>query len=190
MDQLVLLFEKYPQLAVFISLAASIIVAILGLVPSVFVTTANILFFGFWQGTLISFAGEVVGAMIAFFLYRAGFKKITFKKVQTIKSVRPLIEATGAKAFSLIFVLRLLPFVPSGIVTFTAAVGKVTAFVFILASSLGKIPSLLIEAYSVNEIILLTWQGKIIISIVLILLLIFIIKKLKKTPPAEENADL
>lgn len=186
MDQLILLFEKYPQLALFISVAASVVVAILGLVPSVFVTTANIIFFGFWKGTLISFAGEVLGSMIAFYLYRSGFKKVASKKILTFKRVRPLFEATGTKAFSLIFILRLLPFVPSGIVTFAAAVGKVSAAVFVLASSLGKVPSLLIEAYSVNEVMLLTWKGKIIISIILVILLIYIIKQLKaKTQPGE-----
>lgn len=183
MDQLVLLFEKYPQLAVIISLGASIIIAILGVVPSVFVTTANIIFFGFWRGTLISFAGEVLGAMIAFYLYRSGFRKLASVNIQRFEKVRLLFEATGYKAFSLIFVLRLLPFVPSGIVTFAAAVGKVSALIFIAASSLGKIPSLIIEAYSVNQVMLLTWQGKFIITILLIIILFFIFKRLKPNVP-------
>ena len=187
MDQLVLLFEKYPQLAFLISILISIVVAVIGVLPSVFITAANIFFFGFWTGTLISFAGEVAGSVIAFYLYRAGFKKIAQEKIQTFKSVRPLFNATGKKAFSLIFILRLLPFVPSGIVTFVAAVGKVTAPVFLAASSLGKIPSLLLEAYSINQVILLTWQGKLIISIVLIIVLVLIIKKIKASPAREQE---
>ncbi len=187
MDQLVSLFENYPQLAIVISLLASILVALIGVLPSVFITTANIIFFGFWPGPLISFAGEVLGSIIAFFLYRRGFKKIAIEKIYKFKSVVPLLQATGIKAFSLIFTLRLLPFVPSGVVTFVAAVGSVSATVFLAASSLGKIPSLLIEAYAVNEVIFLTWQGKLLISIFLIALLIFIIKRLKKAAQTSEK---
>ena len=187
MDQLVLLFERYPHLAIVLSLLVSILVAVIGLIPSVFVTTANIIFFGFWPGTLISFAGEVIGSVVAFYLYRRGFKKIALQKIHKYKRVAPLLNATGKKAFSLIFILRLLPFVPSGIVTFVAAIGKVSAPVFLLASSLGKIPSLLLEAYSVNQVILLTWQGKLFITLGLIILLIFIVRSISVLPKRDEN---
>ena len=69
------LFEMHPQAAIGISLLLSILVAVAGILPSFFITAANILFFGFWEGTLISFIGEAVGALIAFWLYRKGFKK-------------------------------------------------------------------------------------------------------------------
>jgi uncharacterized membrane protein YdjX (TVP38/TMEM64 family) len=58
------MFRQFPQYALLISLCLSILVAISGLLPSVFVTAANIYFFGFWTGTLISFVGEAAGAAI------------------------------------------------------------------------------------------------------------------------------
>ncbi|RYZ17803.1 MAG: hypothetical protein EOO16_23655, partial [Chitinophagaceae bacterium] len=57
-EQLLHLFQQHPGLAVFLSLVISVGVAVLGLVPSFFVTAANLLFFGFWPGTALSFAGE------------------------------------------------------------------------------------------------------------------------------------
>jgi uncharacterized membrane protein YdjX (TVP38/TMEM64 family) len=132
-------------------------------VPSVFVTAANILFFGFWMGTLISFIGEAIGAAIAFILYRKGFKKAVVKGLDRYPKIKQLINAEGREAFYLVFVLRLIPFVPSGLVTFAAAVGRVGLVVFILASSLGKLPALLIEAYSVYQVAAFNWQGKLIL---------------------------
>ena len=76
-EQVIRWFNDYPQLALAISLLLSVGVAIVGVLPSVFITAANILFFGFWPGTLVSFAGEAVGAAVAFVLYRFGFKKKT-----------------------------------------------------------------------------------------------------------------
>lgn len=178
-ESLLNLFEQYPHLALSLSLLINIVIAVLGVVPSFFITAANILFFGFWQGTLISFAGEALGAAIAFLLYRQGFKKTTQKNLHKYPAVQRLINAEGKQAFNLILSLRLLPFVPSGLVTFAAAIGKVTTIIFLAGSSLGKLPALFIEAYSVNEVTKFKWQGKLILSILAIALIYTAVKKMK-----------
>ena len=171
------IFREHQNLAVLISLGISILVAILGLVPSVFVTAANILFFGFWPGTVLSFAGEALGAIIAFFLYRKGFKKAAHHKLEKFPKLLQLVDARGEKAFWLILALRLIPFVPSGLVTFASAIGQVGAVNFLLASSIGKIPALLIEAYSVYQVTEWGWQGKIILGLVALVILIFALRR-------------
>ncbi|SQA14989.1 Uncharacterised protein [Streptococcus agalactiae] len=45
-NDIVNFFNNYSEIAVILSLFISIIIAILGVIPSVFVTGANILFFG------------------------------------------------------------------------------------------------------------------------------------------------
>lgn len=181
-DSVLQLFEQYPQLAIVISLTLSIIVAILGLVPSVFITAANILFFGFWEGTAISFAGEALGAAIAFALYRKGFKKTTEEKLSKFPRLKRLINASGKQAFLLIVSFRLIPFIPSGLVTFAAAVGKVTAITFILASSLGKLPALIMEAWSVYQVTKFGWQGKLILLLVALFIIYYVIRRSVSKP--------
>lgn len=176
-NSLLQLFREYQELAIILSILASIIVAILGIVPSVFITAANILFFGFWSGTFISFFGEAIGAGVSFLLYRKGFKKRLEKSLDKYPKLKRLIDAQDRDAFYLIFSLRLMPFVPSGFITFAAAVGKVSFIIFIIASSLGKLPALLIEAYSVYKITEFGWQGKLILAIIAAALLYWIIKK-------------
>lgn len=175
-ETLLEIFSQYPHAAVLISLLVSIVVAVLGLIPSVFITAANILFFGFWPGTLISLAGEAIGAVIAFVLYRYGFKKTAHAALARYPRVLKLIDSKGKQAFSLILTLRLIPFVPSGLVTFAAATGEVSAAVFLLASTLGKIPALLIEAYSVAQIAEFNWQGKLILTLSAVVLLVWALR--------------
>lgn len=163
-----------------ISISLSVVIAILGLVPSVFVTAANILFFGFTNGTVISFAGEALGAAIAFVLYRKGFKKMTEGKLEKYKMIGKLIQAENRQAFYLIFSLRLIPFVPSGLVTFAAAIGKVSFYVFLIASSLGKLPALLMEAWSVYEVTRFSWQGKLILVLIALALIYWVLQKNKQ----------
>lgn len=175
-EQLFALFNQYPHSAFFISIALSILIALLAVVPSFFITAANILFFGFWKGTIISFLGEALGAIISFWLYRKGFKKKAHHELQKFPRAKQLIEAEGKQAFLLILSLRLLPFVPSGLVTFAASIGKVSVGNFLAASSLGKIPALLIEAYSVYQVTLFNWQGKLILLLTAFFLLFIVVK--------------
>ncbi len=174
------LFNNYPRYAFLLSLGLNIIISILGVIPSVFLTAANVLFFGFWQGTYISFAGEAIGAFIAFVLYRVGLKKNIKSQVQKYKSVNKLLNTTGREAFLGILSLRLIPFIPSGIITFTAAMGSVGYGTFFIASSLGKIPALLLEAYAAYEVTRFGWQGKLILFLVGLYLVYYLVKKWKK----------
>lgn len=178
-QEVIQLFNTYPQYAFLLSILINVLIAVLGLIPSVFLTAANILFFGFWQGTTISFAGESIGAFIAFVLYRYGFKKSVQSKVRKYQSVNKLLEAQGKDAFYAIISLRLIPFIPSGIITFAAAIGKVSSLTFIIASSIGKAPALLIEAYAAWQVTEFGWQGKIILLLVGLYLLYAVFIKRK-----------
>lgn len=176
-ESLLHFFESYPQVAILASILLSILIAVIGIVPSVFITAANILFFGFWNGTLISFAGEAAGAAVAFLIYRAGFKKKAGNKLLQYPRLKQLVEASSPKVLYLIFSFRLLPFIPSGLVSFAAAIGKVSFLGFLLASSLGKLPALLMEAYAVYEITAFGWQGKLILALIAISLLAWVFRK-------------
>ncbi|RBW70174.1 TVP38/TMEM64 family protein [Bacillus taeanensis] len=177
--QITELLSSYKEAAIFISICINILIAILGVVPTVFITSANIAVFGFWEGALLSFIGESIGAAAAFWLYRKGFKKISQKELSRFKKGRELMEVRGRNAFYLILAFRLLPFIPSGVVTFFAAIGSVSISIFVLASSLGKVPAMFIEAYSVYQVTNLTWQGKVILFLAAIYILMLVFRKRK-----------
>lgn len=178
-ERLIVLFEEYSNYAIVLSIIINVIIAIFGFIPSFFITGANIIFFGFWTGTLISFLGESIGAIVAFLLYRKGFKKFSIKAVQKYPKVKTLLWKEGKEAFYLILSLRLLPFVPSGLVTLISAIGKVSFLIFAIASTVGKIPALLIEAYSVYQVTQWTWQGKVILVVAGLYLIILSFRKSK-----------
>lgn len=179
-EHLLQLFRDYPNMAFIISIGLSIIIAMAGVVPSVFITAANILFFGFWNGMFISFLGEAVGAGIAFLSYRAGFKKAVIKNLERYPKAKRLLEAGDKDAFYLVIALRLIPFVPSGLITFAAAVGRIGFLVFMVASSLGKIPALFIEAWAVKAVTDFTWPGKLVLTGTALFLLYWVFSKKEK----------
>jgi len=173
-------FPSNPILAVLISISLNIFVAISGFLPSAFITAGNIVFFGFEIGLLISIAGEAAGAIVSFILYRKGLIKLSsyIKKTKS-KLLLKLKNTEGVEAIFIVLALRILPFIPSGAVTLTAAFSKMGLLSFSMASTIGKIPSLFIEAYSVDQILSLKIEWQIAIILLLVLTSFYFLKQKK-----------
>lgn len=170
-------FTEYGRFAIWASILLNIIISLLGIVPSVFLTAANITFFGFFNGVAISIAGEAIGAIVSFYLYRKGIRRFLPEYGhQKNRYIRKLQTSRGQEAFLLILALRLFPLVPSGFVTLAGAASKMTIVSFSLASTIGKVPALLIEAYSVQQVLNWEWQGKVIMVFASLFLLLLIMK--------------
>lgn len=171
-----LLLEFLPKntiVAVIVSILLNIIIAVAGLVPSTFITAANIIYLGFQFGLAASIIGEAIGAVICFIIYRKGIKAIENKVNKPINNrfIERLKSAEGMEAIFLVFILRILPFVPSGLVTLAASISKMNIFHFTFASTLGKIPALIIEAYSVYNFLSWKFQYQIGITVAALIIL-------------------
>jgi len=147
------LLTSYLPIAIPLSLLLEIAIAVVGVLPSYFITMANVAVFGIWWGTALSIAGESLGAMLAFLLYRKGLNKLSRGKGKFASSLdkrmSQLSQASSPRAFFLVFAFRILPYMPSGAVTVAAAASRMNTFSFTTASTLGKIPSLAVEVATV-----------------------------------------
>ena len=177
-DSVLELFNQYREFAIVISIIISIIIALLGVVPSIFVTGANIIFFGPMWGFIISLLGEAIGGYISFKVYRLGLKKSITSILGKYNLVDNLVRSEGWKAGLLIFEGRLIPFIPSGVITLGAALSNVNSFIFVVTTFLGKIPSIILEVLISYEVINAN-EGviKLIITISALILIYLTIKK-------------
>lgn len=170
MDFFAQLLPENLIIAIIISIAISIAIAIAGLIPSTFLTAANILYFGFEIGLFISIVGEAIGAIISFFFYKYGIqvleKKFSRSNINNNKWLKRLKNSQGKEAIFLVLALRIFPFVPSGLVTLTASISKMKAAHFVMASTIGKIPALFIEAYSIETVLNWKFQYQIGVTII------------------------
>lgn len=165
---------RYAMIA---SIVISIVIAVIGVIPSIVVTAANVAVFGVMNGFMLSFAGEVVGAQVSFYLYRWGFKKPIQQRVRN-KWAKKLLNQRNEVGFAVVLQGRLIPFIPSSLVTFYAAVSTIKPFTFFMATLIGKAPALVLEtltaygALQVNSVIL-QW----VIVVVMLVILIGWLKK-------------
>lgn len=154
-------------LFVIISIVLNILIAIAGVLPSAFLTALNVQLLGFGPGVAVSMIGEAVGAVVSFALYRKALQTYTSPTGTRFKRLK---EADGVEAWFLVLTMRLMPFVPSGLVTLSAAFSRMTLPSFAVASTLGKVPALFIEALAVTAILYVAtgWQLALIAVVAII----------------------
>ncbi|WP_294166938.1 TVP38/TMEM64 family protein [uncultured Clostridium sp.] len=180
LNNIVNLFEEYSMYSIPISILISIIIALLGIVPSIFITGANIIFFGPILGFIISLLGEVIGGYITFIVYRLGLKNGIEQISSKHRLLNSIVESKGKRAGFLIFEGRLIPFIPSGIVTLAASISNVSGWIFIIATFFGKIPSIALEALVSYDLINIEQNyARLLITLIAIVLIYFTMKKTK-----------
>lgn len=129
-------------------IAGNLLIGALGFIPSVFMTALNISLYGLGVGLMLSLIGEVFGVWIGFHLYRFSFSKMKAEWRQH-RIWRYLHSRNIRQLFFGIIILRLLPFVPSGLVTAAASATTIRSTHFLLASTIGKIPAVALEVAAV-----------------------------------------
>ena len=102
--------------------------------------------FGPVLGGLMTWVGSSVASLLMFLFVRYGYQEWGKKVLHGHKSVAKITEQFEKNAFLTITFARLLPFVPSFLINSYAALSRVSFRVYAIASSLGKIPAMLLFA--------------------------------------------
>lgn len=182
------LFEWFPNnpiLLGIISIMLNIFIAIIGILPSTIVTVSTVGYFGPTLGLIILITGEAIGAIFSFIIYRKGVIRLSRNtRINHIENKYLLFlkKADGINAFFGVILLRIIPFIPSGAVTIAASISKMGLYSFLFSSTLGKIPALFIEAFSVAYLINLgsKWSKQSIFFIALLFIIYLFWKQLMK----------
>lgn len=120
--------------------------AIVPVIPFVILCIANGILFGMLNGILITWAGTLTGASIAFYVSRKlGYEWASRSYRDT--GLKNFDNIEGLRGFFVILGLRLLPYFPAPLINVSAGVSTIRFFWFLLASAIGKLP--FIVGYSV-----------------------------------------
>ncbi|MGN7471193.1 TVP38/TMEM64 family protein [Brevibacillus sp. SAFN-007a] len=146
--------RSWGMLGVIGSILLNIVISVAGILPSIFLSGANAVVFGLYGGFFISLTGEVLGAGIAFLLYRYVIQKADRrKKLAKVKWLSALNGATRARKGLAVVLLRLNPLIPSGVINLGAAMTNISLADFLLATLVGKIPSMAFETFVGHDLV-------------------------------------
>lgn len=138
-------FDELGGWAIPFSLAVNGVINIIGFIPSVFITTANVLVWGPWTGGILSWLGEMIGSAAAFLLYRKGIQAAKIKRHEQWSWLQSLNRMPSTKQLCALILARVTPLIPAGVVNLAGALTSVSFTVFLLATAIGKIPSIALE---------------------------------------------
>lgn len=167
--------------AVLVSVLLNVMIAVPGFIPTLFLSGANAVVFGMLPGFLVSLTGEVIGAGVSFWLYRWGFGKWKRMRIESWVWLKRLNEESHKRQMAILLLARLTPLVPSGVITFAAALSKMSFSGFIIVTLIGKAPSIALETLVGHDLMLINDNfPRLLISLLFSGLIFMLLKKRPK----------
>ena len=145
--------RSFGPWALVISFILDVLINAGSVFPSVFLSTANGLIFGLPLGILVSWLAETVGVVLSFLLMRFFFRDAAELLIAKSNSLQHIDEASGEKGLYWMAVARMLPYVPSGILTAIGAVSRISVKDYIIANLIGKLPSTSLEVIIGHDLV-------------------------------------
>ncbi len=170
------LIDKYGIIA---GILLPIIETFFPFLPLIFFVTINIIIFGFFEGYLYSYLGNIIGSLLLFLLIRYIRRKKFSESAKKDSKFHNIKNKLKKNDFSFLFILFCFPFTPSFLVTGIAAVSNFKLSHFIISLFLGKlimIFSLSYIGYNISSFF--ETPGKSVLLILVIVAINFIGKNL------------
>ena len=121
--------------------------------PFMILSGAAGIMYGLFWGTIISWMGEVAGAVIMFIFARCFLRKSIEGWIHKSDYLKQVDDYSEAKGFKALLIARLMPLAPSGIITAIAAISRISSRDFFLATLIGKLPPVVIKVLLGHDIV-------------------------------------
>jgi uncharacterized membrane protein YdjX (TVP38/TMEM64 family) len=185
-DELLTLIKGGGILSIFISMLFVAICVFFPVIP--FPVLAGVIggVFGTTQGVMVSLTGAMAGTMGFFFLSRYGFRDYAQSKLMNYPKVQDYENFLNRNSFVAILTCRLVPIIPAPVVNIICGLSNVNWLIFFTASTIGKIPNILIlsyagASYSSNKLFSFGLYGGYILILILINFVIMYRKMAKES---------
>jgi uncharacterized membrane protein YdjX (TVP38/TMEM64 family) len=122
-----------------LSLLLMLLQTLVAPLPGSAVAAANGVVFGLWWGTLLSWAGGMLGATAAFWLARKLGRGFVERRLGS-EHLERLDRAGAAEGFWVILVARLTPLVSFDLISYLAGLSAIGFGRFLLATAVGMLP--------------------------------------------------
>jgi uncharacterized membrane protein YdjX (TVP38/TMEM64 family) len=123
------------------------VVATLALLPGSLLTAAAGFAFGPVWGTLVASPTSVLAATLAFLLGRTVARAWVLKRLPRWPLCAALDQVIGDQGFKIVFLLRLSPVLPFGLLSYALGLTRVRLRDYVLGSFLGMLPATILYVY-------------------------------------------
>ena len=121
--------------------------AALLLVPGSWLTVLGGFVFGWWRAAAAVSVGATLGACVSFLVGRYLTRDWVERKLAQHPRFRALDRAVAEQGFRILFLCRLSPLLPYGLLNYAFGLTRISLGRFALASWLGMLPGTIVYAY-------------------------------------------
>ncbi|MFB4162030.1 TVP38/TMEM64 family protein [Geomicrobium sp. JSM 1781026] len=145
-EELALWIDQEGTESILITAAIATLLSLFPIIPYPIIGGILGAIYGSVLGSFVTWVGSAAASIIMFMFVRYGYQdwgERVLNRYATLARINGLFERN---AFMTIFLTRLIPIVPSIIVNIYSALSRVGFWGYAIASSLGKIPSMILFA--------------------------------------------
>lgn len=161
--------RSFGPWSVIITIILFVIMTFTIVFPFMILSGASGIIYGLFWGTLISWSGEVIGAVFMFIFARYFFRQSVAGWITKSIYLKQVDDYSAANGFKALLIARLLPLAPSGIITAVAAVSRISFKDFFWATVVGKLPPVIIKVLIGHDIV---FAGENMVRLLVIVLLV------------------
>ncbi|WNF35185.1 VTT domain-containing protein [Bacillaceae bacterium IKA-2] len=145
-DELLYWFQQTKDQSIFLTMFIATLFALFPIIPFPIIGGIIGAMYGTFLGGFVTWIASTAASIIMFLFIRFVFQKWGLKIIHRYKKLEMVTEMFERNAFITILVSRLIPFIPSIVINAYSAVSRVSFISYTVASSLGKIPAMLLFA--------------------------------------------
>ncbi len=177
--------RSFGTASVLITIILFIVMTFTIVFPFMILSGAAGIVYGLFWGIIISWAGELAGALVMFVAARYFLRHTVEGWITKSRYLKQVDDYSAENGFKALLIARLLPLAPSGIITAVAAISRISFKDFFLATIIGKLPPVVIKVILGHDIV---FAGENLGRLIFIILLVVVVygilwwqKKNKKT---------
>ncbi|WP_139193109.1 TVP38/TMEM64 family protein [Anaerobacillus alkalilacustris] len=145
-EELLIWFQETRETSIFLTMFIATLFALFPIIPFPIIGGIIGAMYGTFLGGFVTWVASTAASLIMFLFIRFVFQNWGLKVINRYKRLELVTVMFERNAFITILVSRLIPFIPSIVVNAYSAVSRVSFISYSVASSLGKIPAMLLFA--------------------------------------------
>lgn len=168
-----------------IAFIAIYIISTVALIPGSLLTLGSGAIFGIVQGSIYVFIGAMIGLTMAFLVGRYVARDWVAKKIEGNKSFSAIDDAIAKEGYKLMFLIRLSPGFPFGLLNYIMALTKISLKDYIIGAT-GILPGTIMYVYFGSLLGLaaiqqgeqpeIPWMVQVVLGIVIVTLTLYVTK--------------
>lgn len=172
------IYSNNILISLFFGMFIVILESIIPILPLALFIAVNTVIFGNVLGFIISWIGTIIGCSISFFIFRKGFSKIIYKKLDHNKKGKILMQRISDLNFSKLVLIMAIPFTPAFSINIGAGLSKMSYRKYLFALIISKLSIVYFWGFIGTTFVESITDIGVLIKICLILFITFILSRI------------